>query len=51
MPALVVTGAWQTGKSTLVQRLTPGKRRYHSLDDLDVRDAARGHRPAGEAGR
>ncbi len=41
MPALVVTGARQTGKSTLVQHLTPGKRRYHSLDDLDVRDLAR----------
>jgi hypothetical protein len=41
MPALVVTGARQTGKSTLVQRLTPGDRRYHSLDDLDVLDAAR----------
>lgn len=41
MPALVVTGARQTGKSTLVQQLTPGTRRYHSLDDLDVLDAAR----------
>lgn len=41
MPALVVTGARQTGKSTLVQRLMPGARRYHSLDDLDVLDAAR----------
>lgn len=41
MPALVVTGAHQTGKSTLVQQLTPGTRRYRSLDDLDVLDAAR----------
>jgi hypothetical protein len=41
MPALVVTGARQTGKSTLVQQLTPGTRRYRSLDDLDVLDAAR----------
>jgi hypothetical protein len=41
MPALVVTGPRQAGKSTLVQRLAPGKRRYHSLDDLDVLDAAR----------
>jgi hypothetical protein len=41
MPALVVTGARQTGKSTLVQRLMPGVRRYRSLDDLDVLDAAR----------
>ncbi|MEX1257413.1 MAG: ATP-binding protein [Gemmatimonadota bacterium] len=41
MPAVVVTGPRQTGKSTLVQRLVPGERRYHSLDDLDVLDAAR----------
>ena len=41
MPALVVTGARQAGKSTLAQRLAPGKRRYRSLDDLDVLDAAR----------
>jgi hypothetical protein len=41
MPALVVTGARQTGKSTLVQELVPGPRRYRSLDDLDVLDAAR----------
>ncbi len=36
MPAVVVTGARQTGKSTLAEALTPGKRRYVSLDDLDV---------------
>ncbi|MBI2960400.1 MAG: AAA family ATPase, partial [Betaproteobacteria bacterium] len=41
MPAVIVTGARQTGKSTLVERLVPGERRYHSLDDLDVLDAAR----------
>ena len=41
MPAVVVTGARQTGKSTLVQELVPGPRRFHSLDDLDVADAAR----------
>jgi predicted AAA+ superfamily ATPase len=40
MPAVVLTGARQTGKSTLVQALPQG-RRYWSLDDLDVRDAAR----------
>ena len=40
MPAVVVTGARQTGKSTLVQALGGG-RRYWTLDDLDVRDAAR----------
>lgn len=41
MPAVVVTGARQTGKSTLVQKLTRGARRYHSMDDLDVVEAAR----------
>lgn len=41
MPAVVLTGARQTGKSTLVQDLTPGPRRYFSMDDLDVVDAAR----------
>jgi predicted AAA+ superfamily ATPase len=41
MPAVVVTGARQTGKSTLVEHLVPGARRYATLDDLDVLDAAR----------
>jgi predicted AAA+ superfamily ATPase len=41
MPAVVVTGARQTGKSTLAEVLTPGRRRYLSLDDLDVVDLAR----------
>ena len=41
MPAVVVTGARQTGKSTLAQELTPGSRRFFTLDDLDVLDAAR----------
>ena len=41
MPAVVVTGARQTGKSTLVRQLAPADRRYRSLDDLDVIDAAR----------
>ncbi|HRK05063.1 MAG TPA: ATP-binding protein [Chlorobiota bacterium] len=41
MPAVVVTGSRQTGKSTLVQELTPGKRSYYSLDDLDVLHAAK----------
>ena len=40
MPAVVLTGARQTGKSTLVRALA-GDRRYRSLDDLDVREAAR----------
>ena len=41
MPAVVVTGARQTGKSTLAEHLVAGKRRYATLDDLDVLDAAR----------
>ncbi len=41
MPAVVVTGARQTGKSTLVRDLVPGPRRYFSLDDIDVLDLAR----------
>jgi hypothetical protein len=41
MPAAVLTVARQTGKSTLVEQLVPGERRYRSLDDFDVRDAAR----------
>lgn len=41
MPAVVVAGARQTGKSTLVAELVPGTRRYASLDDLDVLGAAR----------
>jgi uncharacterized protein len=40
MPAVVVTGARQTGKSTLAEQLVPGIRRYATLDDLDVLDAA-----------
>ena len=41
MPAVVVTGARQTGKSTLAKELTPGRRRFFTLDDLDVLDSAR----------
>lgn len=40
MPAVIVTGARQTGKSTLVQSL-PGARRFLTLDDLDTQDLAR----------
>ena len=40
MPAVVVTGARQTGKSTLAQRLAPGPRRFVTLDEFDVLDAA-----------
>lgn len=41
MPAVVVTGARQTGKSTLARVLTPGKRRFFTMDDFDAADAAR----------
>jgi predicted AAA+ superfamily ATPase len=40
MPVVVVTGARQTGKSTLVRELLPGGRPYYTLDDLDVREQA-----------
>ena len=41
MPAVVMTGARQTGKSTLARTFVPGGRRLFSLDDLDVLDTAR----------
>lgn len=41
LPAVVLTGARQTGKSTLAGELVPGPRSYFSLDDLDVADLAR----------
>lgn len=41
MPAVVVTGARQTGKSTLVKMIAQEKRSYFSLDDMDVFDLAR----------
>ena len=41
VPAVVVSGARQTGKSTLAQQLTPGERRFVSLDDLDAMELAR----------
>lgn len=40
MPVVVITGARQTGKTTLVADLLPGRRAYHTLDDLDVRALA-----------
>ena len=40
MPAVVVSGARQTGKSTLARRLAPGSRQFATLDDLDILDAA-----------
>jgi len=41
MPAVVLSDARQTGKSTLVEHLVRGARRYQSLDDFDARAAAR----------
>lgn len=41
MPAVVVTGARQTGKSTLAEHLVRGERHYYTLDDFEVLDAAR----------
>lgn len=41
MPAVVVTEARQAGKITLVEQFVAGRRRYATLDDLDVLDAAR----------
>ncbi|MYD85061.1 MAG: hypothetical protein F4Y14_02100 [Acidobacteria bacterium] len=44
MPAVVVTGARQTGKSTLARDLIPVRRRFLSLDDLEWGQGSR--RPA-----
>jgi predicted AAA+ superfamily ATPase len=41
MPAVVLTGARQTGKSTLARDLVAGERRFVSLDELDVLGLAR----------
>lgn len=43
MPAVVLTGARQTGKSTLASQLTGGTRTYMTLDDIEVRGAAQQH--------
>jgi len=40
MPVVVVVGARQTGKSTLVRHIAPDHR-YLTLDDLDILDQAR----------
>ena len=41
MPVTVVTGARQTGKTTLVRGLTPGEQRYASLDEPRTAQLAR----------
>jgi predicted AAA+ superfamily ATPase len=41
MPAVVLTGARQTGKSTLASRLTGGRRTYRTLDDMELLGVAR----------
>ena len=41
MPSVVVTGARQTGKSTLVRQLQGAERRYVTLDDTEALSAAR----------
>ena len=41
MPSTVVTGARQTGKSTLVRQLQSAERRYVTLDDTEALSAAR----------
>jgi predicted AAA+ superfamily ATPase len=39
-PVVVLTGARQTGKSTLIQRLLDPRREYHTLDDMDILERA-----------
>jgi uncharacterized protein len=39
-PAVIVTGARQIGKSTLINHLLTGERQYYSLDDLDMAEQA-----------
>ena len=40
MPAVILSGARQTGKSTLARELIKPSRTYRSLDDLDTRELA-----------
>lgn len=39
-PVVILTGARQTGKSTLARTLPPKDRRYFTLDDFDIRAQA-----------
>jgi uncharacterized protein len=41
MPAVVLTGARQTGKSTIAKELLAPNRDYYTLDDLEILDLAR----------
>jgi hypothetical protein len=41
MPAVVLTGARQTRKRTLVEKRAQGERRHHTIADFDALDAAR----------
>jgi len=41
MPAVVVTGPRQAGKRTLISARVAGRRRYATLDELEILDAAR----------
>ncbi len=45
MPAVVLTGARQAGKSTLARDLISAGRRFYTLDDLDTLEAARNDPP------
>ncbi|HEY8020785.1 MAG TPA: AAA family ATPase [Thermoanaerobaculia bacterium] len=40
-PIVVITGARQAGKSTLVRQVDEGTRPYLTLDDLDVLERSR----------
>ena len=40
MPAVVVSGTRQTGKSTLVKEFVPGERRFYTLEDFHILNTA-----------
>jgi hypothetical protein len=41
LPVVILTGARQTGKSTLARHVGGGKRKFYTLDDLEVLNRAR----------